>query len=111
MFDQFFSFTGRINRKTFIQSWLAAILTALVLRMVFVYIGIPLLANITYFILYLVQISLIIRRCYDLGLTKWWIVGMVIVSALPPFSLIPIIYLMWAKGNPFDNQYGEEPKN
>lgn len=111
MFGQYFSFTGRITRKTFLQSWLIIILTALVLRTVFVYLGFPFVANLVYMLLFFSQISLIIRRCHDLGLSKMWTLGIVIVAAIPPFSLIPVIYLMWAKGSPFDNEYGEAPRD
>lgn len=109
MFGQFFSFMGRISRKTFLKSWLIIILTALVLRTVSIYIGLPFVANLIYIILFLSQISLIIRRCHDLGYSKLWTLGIIVISALPPLSFVAVIYLMWAKGSPFDNEYGRAP--
>jgi len=59
------------------------------------------------------HISLLVRRCHDLGLTGWLVLGFYLSQLIPLVSFvtsIAVIVMCCIEGQRHDNQYGPPPK-
>jgi len=104
-----FGFTGRISRSSFVKTFVVYILIILVL------VGIKYISledptsdlsitigyafRIARIFVYWFFIAQCVKRCHDIGKSGWWM-------------LIPLyfIWLLFAKGDEYENEYGEIPQ-
>ena len=131
-------FSGRLNRKNFIIAYLITSLPGIVLTLFKIYIALsapylvglsydtkpilPLLDNnfvniykfvnnpvlqIVNLVFAAFSVSLIIRRLHDIGKTGWFI----LLAFIPFLNIIFVLYLLFTKGKPEDNIYGEAPSS
>jgi uncharacterized membrane protein YhaH (DUF805 family) len=104
-----FGYTGRISRSSFIKTFVVYSLIILVL------IGIKYLSlnnptsdtsvtigyalKIARVFVYWFFIAQCVKRCHDIGKSGWWM-----------FIPLFFIWLLFAKGDEHDNEYGEVPQ-
>lgn len=98
-------FQGRINRKSFILSFLLIILVRIILTELFV------LDEIIYIpieiILFILTLSMFARRLHDVDRSGWWSLAYI----FPPFALIMIVYFAIVEGQKKENKFGEVPRS
>ena len=90
-----FLWYSRLNRKCFfLLGWILLTILHMAKRTKFPPENIQILS----FVLILLFIFIIRSRCNDIGLSKWYQVGIMIVSFIPFVSFIPNLYLLFKKG-------------
>jgi len=101
-------FTGRISRSSFIKTFVIYVL------IIFVLAGIKYMSldnpasdssatigyafKIARVFVYWIFIAQCVKRCHDIGKSGWWM-----------FIPLYFIWLLFAKGDEHDNEYGEVP--
>lgn len=103
-----FGFEGRISRPSFIKTFVVYILIILVLvgikYMSLIYpssdisVAIGYALRIARIFVYWFFIAQCVKRCHDIGKSGWWM-----------FIPLFFIWLLFAKGDEHDNEYGEVP--
>ena len=102
MFKDPFSFEGRIRRKEYIITFIVLYIISLILGFVMSQ-GAEGVFLIIYFVVLIafvwIQLAQTAKRCHDVNTSGW-------------YQLIPfyVIYLLFAEGDRFRNQYGPSPK-
>jgi|GEM_PF-3949359 len=108
--DDFFSFEGRIRRKTYFSRMITlSIIPALIsifasttshhkIDLIF-WVGISIGCGI------LVVIQAV-KRLHDLNMSGWYI----LLSLVPAVNIIFGVYLLLKEGTPGENEFGEDPK-
>ncbi len=105
LINDFLSFNGRLDKQPFIRRYLVVFVIMYALTAIGRYMGIPLLITAAS-ILIIPQMSLAVRRCHDIGL-NWPKTILVLVGLIFPLvSLISLVFLCWAKSDPYRNQFG-----
>ena len=56
-------------------------------------------------VLFLPGLAVVVRRLHDTGRSGWWY-----WISLVPFGSIVLLVFMFLDGQPYDNQYGQDPK-
>jgi uncharacterized membrane protein YhaH (DUF805 family) len=129
MTTNFSNFTGRARRKEY---WSFTLFSTLILVGGFLVIAVigldrgrdtpalnPLgwiivIAGIGYFLwAFVPAIALLVRRCHDLGLTGWLVLGFYLSQIIPIVGFITSIAMLvmcCIEGQRFPNQYGPPPK-
>jgi uncharacterized membrane protein YhaH (DUF805 family) len=102
MFKDPFSFKGRIRRKEYVLTMLILYIGSLILGFaigdgiegIYLWLFLILLAAFVW-----IQLAQNTKRCHDVNTSGW-------------FQLIPFytLYLLFAEGDKFKNQYGPSPK-
>jgi uncharacterized membrane protein YhaH (DUF805 family) len=110
------SYKGRSNRKEFVYRFLLVPFGILMLQTYSVYVDYinSLMLILVYVIIFTIIPSILvlqyfplaIRRLHDFNISGWWI----LISFIPSGQLI-ILWLMFKKGTPTTNKYGEPPIN
>ncbi|MCH3949906.1 MAG: DUF805 domain-containing protein [Acidaminococcus sp.] len=102
--QMYLSFEGRISRSQFFIRWLLVNIVAAVF--------VPLLAGVlpVYVVFFAIslfmQVSLCMRRFHDAGHGGIW----VSVMLIPFVNIMAVIYLLFAKSEPRENEYGPQPQ-
>ena len=108
MLERYFSFSGRISRQTFIRCYLFTIALNFLLIFYSRYVG-TLNADLNMIltiVITFIQLSLVTRRCHDLGYSWLITIAMLVLISIPFIALLPVIYLMWKRGQDTTNMFG-----
>ena len=122
LLKDYFSFSGRLNRKPYICRSIAVtfISIALAFLLFFVFAGFPLARqykypeyvwlHVTLFILiFLLTVwsgfSLGVRRCHDVEKSGWWL----LLGLVPYINVAWGLYLIFKRGTIGQNKYGDDP--
>jgi uncharacterized membrane protein YhaH (DUF805 family) len=103
MFQSFFSFEGRMRRSTFVISRISTGIIAAFLIVLCVFILPDTIGLVPAFMVYVAAVWAALaqgaKRCHDRGNSGW-------------FQLIPFyeFVMLFGDGEPFENQYGPDPK-
>ncbi|MGP2527400.1 DUF805 domain-containing protein [Acidaminococcus sp. LBK-2] len=101
----YFSFEGRLSRGTYVYRWLILLLSAVVIGLISGIISfLAPLGMVALIALAVSQISLAVRRLHDRGHSGLWL----LVCVVPALNLLMFIYLLFAQGQPGQNEYGME---
>ncbi len=101
----YFSFEGRLSRGTYVCRWLILLLSAVVIGLISGIISfLAPLGMVALIALAVSQISLAVRRLHDRGHSGLWL----LVCVVPALNLLMFIYLLFAQGQPGQNEYGME---
>lgn len=101
----YFSFEGRLSRGTYVCRWLILLLSAVVIGLISGIISfLAPLGMVALIALAVSQISLAVRRLHDRGHSGLWL----LVCVVPALNLLMFIYLLFAQGQPGQNEYGRE---
>ncbi|KHJ37218.1 putative membrane protein [Pedobacter glucosidilyticus] len=98
MFQELFSFNGRISRSTYLTTLILCILLNIILRSIINDNNNSDTLLVAYIPLIWISLAQSAKREHDLGFSGWW--------QLFPFRVFWLIFL---KGEPESNQYGENP--
>lgn len=102
MFTNAFSFTGRIRRSELLVSVIVTNICLMVGLVLAFLAGFPagiFIFGSVYFAAQWFLIAQGAKRCHDLGKSGWW-------------QLVPFyhLWMIFADGQPFENEYGSDPK-
>lgn len=101
----YFSFEGRMSRGTYVCRWLILLLSAVVIGLICGVISfLAPLGLVALIALAVSQISLAVRRLHDRGHSGLWL----LVCVVPALNLLMFVYLLFAQGQPGQNEYGME---
>ena len=124
--EKLFSFEGRLNRQPAILRFLAVmfatmVVTSIVSGIFYVIAGIAgevlssagtaieILRALIVFVLYIpaivINFSLAVRRCHDIGLSGW----LTLIFLIPVVGTFFLLFLWIKPGTPGDNPYGPDP--
>ena len=105
LIQDFLTFNGRLDRQDFIKRYLVVYLIKYGLFYGGHLLGMPLVA-LASAIFIVPQMSLAVRRCHDIGLN--WPKTIVVLVSLPIqlVSLVSLVFLCYAKSDPYRNQFG-----
>lgn len=124
--EKLFSFEGRLNRQPAILRFLAVmfatmVVTSIVSGILYVIAGIAgevlssagtaieILRALIVFVLYIpaivINFSLAVRRCHDIGLSGW----LTLIFLIPVVGTFFLLFLWIKPGTPGDNPYGPDP--
>lgn len=118
VFDGLFNFSGRRNRLSYFLSTLLLLAAALIAVISMVFweeVGLYFLSSLTAiawigFAIW-VGLSIITQRLKDIGLSPWWIIGILIAYAIPIVNIIVALALHIVDGTEGDNEFGVDPRN
>jgi uncharacterized membrane protein YhaH (DUF805 family) len=99
-------FTGRAQRSEYWYFVLFNFIVSLGLGMVDVFTGIGFLSSIYGLAVIIPSIAVGIRRLHDTDKSGWWL----LIVFLPLVGWIILIYFLIQDSQPYDNQYGPNPK-
>lgn len=123
LYRNFFSFSGRLNRKPYILRSLLAIFLPVILAIVLFYVfaggfkpaqeylhkDLLWLHVVLHSLLIILAIfmvfSLGVRRCHDLDKSGWWL----LLGAVPYINIAWGLYLACKRGTVGPNRYGADP--
>lgn len=101
----YFSFEGRMSRGTYVCRWLILLLSAVVIGLICgIVTFLAPLGLVALIALAVSQISLAVRRLHDRGHSGLWL----LVCVVPALNLLMFVYLLFAQGQPGQNEYGME---
>lgn len=104
MFKLYFSHSGRINRKTFVWSWLSLVFLQILINILIQH-------QFLMMLLYLPtahgMVVIAVKRFHDLNRSGWNYLYLLI----PGVNLYFLYLLYFKKGNQGDNSYGPDPLN
>lgn len=103
--NDYLSFNGRLGKEQFVKRYLFVFLLSLALLYAGRFLGMDILSGLSG-VLVIPQMSLIVRRCHDIGLSWLKTIGILLSLLIPIASLIALIYLCRAKGQRYINQFG-----
>lgn len=113
LFSKIFTFKGRSSRKKYVYKFFSIILVVIINEFVFdiyenevnflssLYVMIS--ASLV-ILLCLQYFPLAVRRLHDFNVSGWWM----LISFIP-FGQLIILWLIFKKGTPGANDYGQEP--
>lgn len=113
LFDKFFTLKGRSNRKEYVCRVLFLVILIIVDFYTFDTYGkndsffsflYVILLAILVILMFLQYFPLAVRRLHDLNASGWYV-----LLTFAPFGQLLILWLMFKKGNPATNKYGEPP--
>lgn len=107
MIRDFFSFQGRLSKKDYLRKWLIVYVLMIAANYLWnnAILSIPVVMPFLV-VLTVAQLSLSVRRCHDIGLSKGKTLAVVVLSLIPLVTLLTFIYLAWAASEPYDNEFG-----
>ena len=98
-------FTGRAGRAEFWNFFLVYIVVAVVLGIIDAQLNTFVLAYVWTAALLVPYIGVGVRRMHDLGFT-----GLLLLIALVPFGIIPVLWMLAMPSRPDPNKYGHGPR-
>jgi uncharacterized membrane protein YhaH (DUF805 family) len=99
--------SGRLRRRTFLWQMLVAVLAFTVAYVFIERIAARGATLLAYPFFFAAALSLCVRRLHDQARSAWWLLA-AIVPILGPLLLG--LLLVFKRGTPGDNQYGEDPR-
>ena len=103
---KFAQFNGRARRSEYWYFVLFNLIVSMGLGMVDAFLGLGFLSPLYGLIALIPAIAVSIRRLHDTGKSGLWL----LISFIPFIGWIILIYFMVQDSQPFDNQYGPDPK-
>lgn len=100
-------FTGRARRSEYWYFILFNIIVSMGLGMVDAFTRLEFLSGLYGLVAIVPSLAVGARRLHDTGKSGWWL----LISFAPFIGWIILIYLMVQDSQPFDNQYGPNPKS
>ena len=104
MFELYFSYSGRINRKVFIWGWFFLVVLQILLN---AFIPNRFLMYLLYIPTSYGMVVLAVKRFHDLSKSGWYYLFLLI----PVINLYFLYLLYFKKGTQGDNPYGSDPLN
>lgn len=113
-FKQYADFRGRARREEYWNFVLFNIIISLTLTFISFILGLtnpdtyrdP-LSSLYSLIAFVPGLAVSVRRLHDIGKSGWYI----LLVLIPILGWIALIYLHFKDGDPYTNEYGEDPKN
>ena len=99
-FGQYFKFSGRSKRSDYWYWLLFNVIMMLVLA------PIGFFSDIFYLIVFLPNVTVIVRRLHDIGRSGWWIC----ITPIPIIGIFTILYWMSRPSMAGENKYGMPPE-
>lgn len=99
-------FTGRARRSEFWYFALFNLIVSMGLGMVDAFLDLGFLSGLYGLVALIPSLAVGVRRLHDTGKSGWWL----LVSFVPFIGWVILIYFMVQDSQPFDNQYGPNPK-
>jgi len=105
--NKYAEFNGRARRSEYWYFVLFNFIVSLGLGMVDAFTGIGFLNYVYSLAVIIPGIAVSIRRLHDTGRSGWWL----LVGLIPFIGWIILIVFFVQDSDPYDNQYGPNPKN
>ena len=133
LIKNYVNFSGRASRSEYWKFILILIIVTIILTLIDVFTGTyneksgrGLLSNMFYFIIFIPNLAVQVRRLHDVNKSGWWILIIMILLIVPSLFdvnnsrwwfivVIPIIGYIWLlvqfciKGTEGDNRFGSDP--
>jgi uncharacterized membrane protein YhaH (DUF805 family) len=103
---KFAQFNGRARRSEFWYFALFNLIVSMGLGMMDAFLGLGFLSPLYGLIALIPGIAVAVRRLHDTGKSGLWL----LISFIPFIGWVILIYFMVQDSQPFDNQYGPNPK-
>jgi len=104
---KFAHFIGRARRSEYWYFVLFNLIVSLGLGMVDAFLGLGFLSGLYGLVALIPSIAVAVRRLHDTGKSGWWL----LIGLVPFIGWVILIVFFVQDSQPFDNQYGSNPKS